>query len=90
MLTLLVLGTIGSVVGLGIHVWFEPWTSAVVVAIGSFAGMLVSHALGDDLLVGLAAGAGVMMFALGVRALASIFKTLGDPSSIASSSWFAR
>lgn len=78
-LTLLVLGTIGSVVGIGIHVWLEPWTSAVAVGIGSMAGMLVSHAIGQDIVLGLVTGALITMFALGVRTVATIVRAHPGP-----------
>jgi tetrahydromethanopterin S-methyltransferase subunit E len=90
-LTLAAVSVVGSLIGFGLHVWFEPWTSAIVVAVGSLAGLALSSALGESLLVGLAVGAGLTAFALGARALASIMGTLNRASSLASTRvWFSR
>jgi hypothetical protein len=87
-LSLLVIGVVGSVVGFGVHVWLEPWTSAVAIAIGSFAGVVVSHATHQDIVWGFALGAIIAMFGLGFRALGSIFKQLREPTT--GPRWFAR
>ena len=84
----MVLGVIGTVVGLGLHVWLEPWTSAVAIAIGSFAGVIVSHAIHEDLVWGFALGAMVAMLGLGFRAFGSILKEVRTPST--GPRWFAR
>ena len=90
-LTLLAVGTLGSVVGIGIHMWLEPVTSAVALAIGAVAGLLVSHVIGQDLVIGLGIGAAITLLALGVRALVSILSTLQHPPSMASARvWFQR
>jgi hypothetical protein len=90
-LTLAFVSVVGSVFGIGLHVWFEPWTSAVAVTVGSLAGLVLSHAIGENLLVGLAGGAALTLLALGVRALASIMGTLQHPPSMASTRvWFSR
>ncbi len=90
-LTLLVASVVGSVVGIGVHLWFEPYVSAIVVAAGAIAGLILARVLGDSLVLGLAVGCGVMLLALGVRALASIWATLQRPPSFASSRvWFSR
>jgi hypothetical protein len=90
-LTLLAVGAVGSIVGIGIHFWLEPWTSAVALAIGSVAGLLVSHAIGQDVVIGLGIGAAITLLALGVRALVSILTTLAHPPSMASARvWFER
>ena len=89
-LTLLAVGLVGSVVGLGLHVWMEPWTSAVAVAVGSVTGLLVSHALGESVMWGFALGGVIALFALGIRGLASVLSTTMRGSSIASAHWFER
>jgi len=86
-----VVGVMGSVVGIGLHVWLEPWTSAVALVIGAIAGLFVSHAFGESLLAGLAFGGAVTLLALGVRAFASVLRTLDRPPSVTSPRvWFSR
>jgi len=90
-LTLLAAGVVGSVVGIGIHLWLEPWTSIVALAAGSIAGLLLSHALGQDVLLGLGIGSAIALAIIGVRACVSIWTTLWRPPSVASPRvWFAR
>lgn len=91
-LTFLAVSVFGSVFGIALHVWFEPWTSAVAVAVGSLAGLVLSHAFGESVLFGFVAGAAISAFALGVRALASVFRTLQRAPSMTSSArvWFSR
>lgn len=86
-----VVGVLGSIVGIGLHVWFEPWTSVVALFIGAIAGLFVSHAFGESLLVGLAFGCALTSLALGVRAFASVLRTLDRPPSVTSPRvWFSR
>jgi hypothetical protein len=89
-LTLLVLATIGSVIGFGVQVWLEPWTTTVALAIGSFAGMLVSHALGEKMVLGFAWGIIAVMLVLGVRAVALIFKTINTTELAGARVWWSR
>src|SRR5687767_5349328 len=90
-LTLLAMSLVGSVVGIGLHMWMEPWTSAVVVAAGSVAGLLVSHAFGESVLYGLVAGCAMAMLVLGIRGFASVIETVKRPPTMASSrAWFSR
>jgi len=88
-LTLAVLVTIGSIVGIGVHVWFEPWTSVLAVALGSLVGLAISNAFGQGLLLGLALGAAATLLGLGVRALLSMSGAL--PEQLPSARvWFLR
>jgi hypothetical protein len=90
-LTVLALGAVGSVVGFGVHLWLEPWTATVALAAGSMAGLVVSHAFGESVLLGLALGGALTALALGVRAFASIMGTLQHPPSMVSPRvWFSR
>ena len=91
-LTLLAVSVVGSVFGIALHVWFEPWTSAIAIAVGSFAGLALSHAFGESVLFGFVAGAAISAFALGLRALFSVFQTVQRAPSMTSSArvWFSR
>lgn len=82
---------LGSTIGVGLHVWFDPWASAIVVGAGAVTGILVSHAIGTDLAHGLLLGGFLALAALGVRAFVSVVQTLRRPPSVTSPRvWFTR
>jgi hypothetical protein len=89
--TLLTVGVVGSVAGIGLHLWFEPAKSAIAIVIGAIAGAAVAYAFGGGALAGLVVGSGLALLAIGVRALVSIMSTLDRPPSASSPRvWFAR
>jgi hypothetical protein len=76
---------------MGLQLWLEPLTSLLALAFGAIAGLAVAYALGESVGLGLAAGGGVALAILGVRALASILATLDQPPTMASPrAWFSR
>jgi hydrogenase/urease accessory protein HupE len=82
---------LGSTLGIGLHVWCDPRTSCVAVSVGAVAGLFVSHALGDSLTYGLLVGGFLALLALGVRAFASVVRTLSRPPGVTSPRvWFTR
>ena len=87
-LTFLAVSAVGSVVGIGLHLWFEPGTSALAIAVGAIAGLFVSHAIGESVLLGFGIGAAVTLLVLGVRAFASVMGTLRRAPS--TRVWFSR
>ena len=85
------MSVVGSVVGIGIQMWLDPLTSAVAIAHGAIVGVLVAHAWGESLVVGLGVGVALSLCMLGLFGFASIVKTLLSPPTMASpSTWFAR
>lgn len=91
MATFVSMAILGSTIGIGLHVWFDPWTSAVAVAVGALAGLFVSHAVGDPITYGLLLGGLLALAALGVRAFVAVARTLWRPPSVTSPrAWFSR
>ena len=84
------MSVVGSVVGIGIQMWFDPLTSMVAIAHGAIVGVLVAHAWGESMLVGLGVGVALSLCMLGVAGFASIVRTLLQPPSMTSPTWFAR
>ena len=90
-LALLVMSVAGSVVGIGIQLWLDPLASFVAIAHGAIMGVLVAHAWGENMLVGLGLGVALSLLFLGVAGFVSIVRTLLSPPSMASpTTWFAR
>ena len=89
--TFVTMAILGSTIGIGLHVWFDPWTSAVAFAAGAVAGLFVSHAVGDSVTYGLILGGFLALIALGVRAFVTVVRTLCQPPSVTSPrTWFSR
>ena len=90
-MSLLAVSMVGSVIGIGVHLWLEPWTSAIAVSAGAIVGAMLSWLFGENVLYGLGVGVAVMALAIGVRALISIWSTLQNPPSQTSArAWFSR